>query len=455
MQKKSTAILALLVCMVFTVTACGSPASVSNGNTSSDAATAAGSETTSAGKTIRVLSFSGSLADAIDPMAKTYEENTGVKVEIVKLDYDSVYDKALSLTKAKSSDFDVYLLDDSWITALIMDGHLTELDTQFGYQTDDDIFKPCSDVGTWPTPYGAVPPSEKGKTPHIYGVPVVGDILLFGIRNDVLKEKGLEIPKSINDVVKDAKACYDKSKPFWGFVNRGQKSNPAAADFLPVLYSMGGDFVDENWNVTLDNDTGHKAVNTFLELCKYGPTGMASYNTSELGLEFVSGRALCSYMWPGDLSKDLENPELSKSAGKLTWMVPPTGIEGQEGKTLLGIWLMSVPVYSKNQQEAYDFVKWFSAPEQAMEYAKLGGMSVRKSVLTDAALAAEHPWYTAQAAAFEQGIWRTRTPKYFQMEEIFGTYLNQAIAGQISGDEVVEKSADEIRTILKEAGYTN
>lgn len=446
MKKKTMAIVALLVCLAFLVTSCSSP----SGGTAAQTSGAA-----SSGKTIRVLSFSGSLADAIDPMAKSYEEKTGVKVEIVKLDYDSVYDKALSLTKAKSSDFDVYLLDDSWITALIMDGHLVALDTEFGYKTDDDIFKPCSDVGTWPTPFGAIPPSEKGKTPHIYGVPVVGDVLLFGIRNDVLKEKGLEIPKTIDDILTDAKTCYDQNAQFWGFVNRGQKSNPAAADFLPVLYSMGGDFVDENWNVTLDNDIGHKAVNTFLEMCKYGPTGMASYNTSELGLEFVSGRALCSYMWPGDLSKDLENPETSKSAGKLTWMVPPTGLAGQQGdgKTLLGIWLMSIPVYSKNQQEAYDFVSWFSAPEQAKEYAKLGGMSVRKSVLTDPTLSAQYPWYTAQAGAFEQSMWRTRTPKYFQMEEIFGTYLNQAIAGQITGDECVTKSADEIRAVIKDAGY--
>ena len=130
MQKKTVAIVAILVCLAFLATSCSAPISGSGGTASAAPST---------GKTIRVLSFSGSLADAIDPMAKTYEEKTGVKVEIVKLDYDSVYDKALSLTKAKSSDFDVYLLDDSWITALIMDGHLTALDTQFGYKTDDDI----------------------------------------------------------------------------------------------------------------------------------------------------------------------------------------------------------------------------------------------------------------------------------------------------------------------------
>jgi multiple sugar transport system substrate-binding protein len=445
--------LALLVCLAITVTACA-PATTGASGTAAPAGTTDSNTTAASNKTIRVLSFSGSLADAIDPMAEEYEKSTGVKVEIVKLDYDSLYDKALSLMKAKSSDFDVLILDDSWITALIMEGHLQELDTKFGYKTDEDIFKPCSDLGTWPTPYGAIPPSEVGKTPHIYSVPVVGDVLLFGIRNDILKEKGLSLPVTIDDVLADAKATYNKADKFWGFVNRGQKSNPAAADFLPILYSMGGDFVDENWNVTLDNEIGHKAVNKFLELAKYGPPGMASYNTSELGLEFVSGRALSGYMWPGDLSADLENKELSKSAGKLTWMLPPTGIDGQKGKTLLGIWLMSVPVYSENQQEAYDFINWFSAAKQSLEYANLGGMSVRKSVLLDPTLSAKNPWYAAQAEAFAQGVWRTRTPKYFQMEEIFGTYLNKALAGQISGDEVVESSAKEIRAVLKDAGYT-
>lgn len=403
---------------------------------------------------IRVLSFSGALADAMDSMVEVYQKNTGVQMDVVKLDYDSLYAKALSLMKAGSTDFDLIMMDDSWFPAMASEGHFVALDSTFGYKTDPDIYKSSSDGGVWPPAEGQIcPPADKGKERHIYGVPVVGDLILFIVRKDILQAKHLPLPETIGDVLKIAKATYDPKKHIWGFVNRGQKTNPIGADSLPLFWSMGADFFDNNWNTILDNKAGYQAAKTLFQLYKYAPPGSASYNTSEQGMEFLSGRAVCGYTWPGDLSHDLENPKTSKVAGKLAWMMPPALTKGGKHITEIGEWLMVMPKYSKNQKAAYDFLEWFMAKPQALKYAQLGGMPVRKSILTDPQLAAERPWYPAQATAFENGRLRPRTPLYFQIEDIFGTQLNKALAGQITSDQAIKEAAAQIRALVKKAGY--
>ena len=377
---------------------------------------------------IRVLSFSGALADALDPMIEAYQKKSGIQIEVVKLDYDALYDKALSLMKGQSSEFDLLMLDDSWFPSMAAEGHFVALDQKFGYKSDADIYPVARDGGVWPPPYGLVPPTEKNKARHTYGVPVVGDLILFIARKDIIKQKGFALPETIDEMLAIAKATYDPKNNMWGFVDRGQKSNPIGADSLPLFWCMGADFFDSKWNTIIDNPAGLKAAKTLFELYKYGPPGSASYNTSEQGMEFLSGRAVMGYTWPGDLSKDLENPEISKAAGKLAWMLPPALKKGGKHTTMLGEWLMGMPRYSKNQKAAYDFLNWFMAKPQALKYAQLGGMPVRKSILTDTALVAKRPWYPAQAAAFAApAVWRARTPYYFQIEEIFGTELNKAL----------------------------
>ena len=47
---------------------------------------------------------------------------------------------------------------------------------------------------------------------------------------------------------------------FAGYIIRGKATNPVVADFLPILWSFGGDVFDENWNVVFDSPESLAAV---------------------------------------------------------------------------------------------------------------------------------------------------------------------------------------------------
>src|SRR5438105_10796270 len=89
-------------------------------------------------------------------------------------------------------------------------------DSNFGFTRDSDIPSIVYDVGTWPPPHGPVPPSEQGKTQHLYGITIVGNVEMFMYRKDIVTAA----PASWTDVLANAQK-YNKSN-FYGYVIRGK-----------------------------------------------------------------------------------------------------------------------------------------------------------------------------------------------------------------------------------------
>jgi maltose-binding protein MalE len=49
--------------------------------------------------------------------------------------------------------------------------------------------------------------------------------------------------------------------------------------------------------------------------------------------------------------------------------------------------------------------------------------------------------------------WRPRTDQWNAVETIIGTHLNAALAGLETAEEAATKASEEIRTLMKGAGY--
>ena len=57
-----------------------------------------------------------------------------------------------------------------------------------------------------------------------------------------------------------ANAKAQNKSSFAGYLIRGKATNPVVADFLPILWSFGGDVFDDNWNVVFDKTESLTAV---------------------------------------------------------------------------------------------------------------------------------------------------------------------------------------------------
>jgi multiple sugar transport system substrate-binding protein len=396
---------------------------------------------------LTIAAVQGNEDAALKAVAPLYEKKTGIKIEIVEFPYDQLYEKLVTTFKANSATYDLVMMDDPWMPKFGTDESLQPLDSSYGFKRDSDIPDVVYDVGTWPPPRGAVPPAAKGKTPHLIGITIVGNVEMFMYRSD----KGAA-PKTWDEV--KANADKNKAANFYGYLVRGKATNPIVADFLPILWSFGGDVFDQNWNVTIDNAASLKAVKFLVQDLKAAAQpGPESTDAADRDRLMAIGQGYQSTVWPGEITSVIQNASVSQVVGKVAYIPMPAGPSGK-GVGMMGNWLLGVPKASPNGQAAADFITWLTSTDTQKTYVDNGGIPARKSLLNDAALNQKNPYFSALAKSLDAvPNWRPRTDQWNAVETILGTNLNAALAGTTTPEAAVQKAADAIRTLMKGAGY--
>lgn len=444
METKSRAslfkLISLILVMAVSISACASSTKVE--------------ETTA--KEIVIAGIAGTYLDPLNAIAKTFTEETGIKVTINGYPYESLYEKITLAARSKSPDIDIFFIDEPWLPYLASGNHVVALDKDYGYQLNDRMFTKSQEFGLWPSPYGSVPPEEKGKEQHIYAIPAIANTNLMYVRGDVLEKYGFEAPKTWEDVLEISKAVYDADKPFYGYEMRGSKGDPITYSYVSMLWSMGGDLFDEEWNPIVNDEASIKAAELSKEIMSYGPPGWGEYSDPEQGTDAISGKAMMGMTWPhGSFMTEMEDPAKCEYAGKWVYVPVPSGDGGSI--STLGHWLMSLSAYSDVKDEAYKFIDYFVKDSTALEYAKAGGLPANISVYDEEPLKSI-PWISAYLETMqdpEMSRWTPRTTEWNEIVISYGTWLNQVLTGAVPVEEGLNNAADDLHQILDEAGYYN
>ena len=393
-----------------------------------------------------IAAVQGNESEGIKALADDYEEETGVALQIEELPYPQLFEKLVTTFEANDASYDLVMLDDPWMPKFGTEGWLQPLDSTYGFERDDDIAGVIYDVGTWPPPRGAVPPTERDKEQQLLGITVVGNVEMFMYRSDLMDE-----PATWDDVL--AAAQEHDSDELAGYAIRGAATNPIVADFLPILWSFGGDVFDENWEVVFDSPESLEAVKFLVEDLKaVGEASPESIDAADRSRLMAIGEALQSTVWPGEVNSIVLG-EGTTVQDTVAFIPMPAGPSGQ-GLGMMGNWLLGIPTATENGQAAADFIRWMTEEETQQLYAQNGGIPSRTSVLNDEALNEANPYFSALAESLAAGPnWRPRTDQWNAVETVLGTNLNAALAGQMTAEEAVEAASEEVRQIMEEAGY--
>ena len=396
--------------------------------------------------TLTIAAVQGVEDAGLKALAPMYTAKTGVKINITESPYPDLYTKLVNAFGSNDATYDLFMMDDPWMPKFGTMGALSDLGA-LGVTKDPDVAQVVWDVGTWPPPRGPVPPSEKSKPKQLLGVTIVGNVEMFMYRKDITPTA----PASYDEVL--ANATAQNKANFAGYLIRGKATNPVVADFLPILWSFGGDVFDDNWNVVFDNPASLTAVQFLVEKLKaVAQADPASTDASDRDRLMAIGQGYQSSTWPGEINTAVLGPGTTV-AGKVGFIPIPKGPSGK-GVGMMGNWMLGVPKASKNQQAAADFIKWMLQKDTQKTYAQNNGIPSRTSVLKDASLQAANPYFSVLADAFRAPPnWRPRTDQWNAVETIIGTELNAALAGQETAQDVVTKASTQIRTLMKGAGY--
>jgi len=244
--------------------------------------------------TVIKIASAETAAPAMDALKKAgleYEKETGVKVIFEPIPLADVYTKVNS-TWGTSAEYSAFL------TGFL--GHVTLFESEDRLVPVDDIIDTLGGKSDFYDGQEIYP--IKGKA---YWVPYDFNLAFGLIRTDWLKEKGLSVPKTWDDLVNVAKAFTDKSKKQYGFIMPFKADSSTDWVTSQLLWANKARILDDNFKVALDSpETLPKTVESMKllrELHQYMPTRAdnatyadltEAYLSGQVGMTFYTGRVI-------------------------------------------------------------------------------------------------------------------------------------------------------------------
>lgn len=364
------------------------------------------------------------------------EENPQAEIELLQLPYSGLYEKLVVSLRERAGAYDVILIDDTWAPEFMANDWLLNLEEN-GLELGGQIVGGALDASRYPY-----------RTGSLYAMPHIGNVQLFAYRSDLLEKYGFEAPETWEDVVRIASTIESEESGVNGVVFRGMKGNPIVTGFLPILWAFGGQVVDDEGNASFDTPEARAALELFLSLKEYAPRGIETYNATEVRDALQQGdAAMAIEVWPAWIP-DMDNPEVSKVAGKIEIIPAP----GQEvgSSPMLGSWLLGVPKDASNPELALEFVEFLSRVDVQKKLVLEEGLPpTAREVYQDPEVVEQFRWFDAQLEALENARARPRVPEWSRIEAILGDYLQFALIGQMDADRAVREAHRRIEAVLR------
>jgi multiple sugar transport system substrate-binding protein len=393
------------------------PASAAAGTSPAPAVTPG---TKFAGTNINILTFNGpQVAEPLQRRAPDWEKLTGGHVNIVAVGFQTIYDKALLDASTGTNSFDGYVFDPQWMGDFVGPGYLADLTDR--EKNDPQLQQ--SDIVPFFRDYNSV---YNGKN---YTIPLDGDFHMVYYRSDLLAKDGLKPPATWDDYLTiaakyngqdlngdgqpDYGSCIAKKKgaqSYWWIIS-------LAAGLLQSKGTSQGAFFDTtNMNPLFgQNDAMTLALQTYAKTATYGPPDELNMDVGGSRGLFETGRCALTMDWgdigtlaPGTYAQDKTGATitpgwkqvLDRATGKL---VPcdattcPNAVDGVNYAPFgsFGGWSGAINAKSPSAQQdaAYDFLSYMSAPAQSdidVTLGKTGFNPYRTSQFTNSA-----PWLAA------------------------------------------------------------
>jgi multiple sugar transport system substrate-binding protein len=397
------------------------------------------------GEKIVFAALVGVEIEGIKSVIPEWEAATGNTVEMVELPYANLQEKIFTEMQAGTGSYDVIFIDDPWFPFLAGGDYLTPL-SEFGYEADPDFVQRSMDVCMWPPPFGPrAPGTAADAEPQIYALPSLGNVQLFWYRDDIITEQ----PETIADLISAIQENADPDNGLYGYVHRGARGNPIVTNFNAWNWSYGGDIFDDQWNVVVNQPKSVQALTDYISLLPLAPPGAANFNADEVGAAMLNGSSLAAIVWPA-FNTQIDDPTKSKVSGQIAVVPFP---KGELQTSQIGNWLLAIPAASQHKEAAFDFIQFATSADVMKQAAMAGAPPTRISVFTDPELVEQFWWYPAHMEALGNATWRPRTPEWNQVEDILGTYLSNAIIGDMEPQAALDQAAEEITAVMERAGY--
>ncbi|MEN8676767.1 MAG: extracellular solute-binding protein, partial [Alteriqipengyuania sp.] len=199
-----------------------------------------------AGTTVDVVFLLRPGYEAIEAMLPAFEEETGIKINIIKHPYENALGEQVRDFVA-GGDLDIALIDLVWMGNFAENEWVLPLaDVQAKFP---DIVDPALDIDDF---FPLVLNAFGGWNDTIYGLPVDNYSGLMFYNRCMLEEAGFDGPPSTWQELKDVYGPALTKDGKYAFALQSKRNETQSADsFARVLWPFGGSVLDENFRSNL------------------------------------------------------------------------------------------------------------------------------------------------------------------------------------------------------------
>lgn len=393
------------------------------------------------GKQVEVLMETGPRADLMKKHQKEFLDQTGIKLGIEVIPEQQARQKvAIELNSGKPS-FDLFNFayhvqkrqfeKGGWlqdITAWTKDPQMMPAEYELG-----DVSKLGMDFAT----------TSDGK---INSLPILCDYFMVYYNKELLAKKGVEFPKTLDEMMVAAGKLNDPAAGVSGFVGRGVR-NANVVLWTQLLSGWGQQTVaGKPPKLITDTPEAIASADYYKKLLSsYGPAGIAGFNWNEAQGLFMQGKAA---MWidATGFAAPVEDKTKSRVVGKVGYGIPPSGPKGH-GSVTFGSG-MAIPKASANKEAAYYTMLWMTGRTMAGRMLQVGGgIPFRSAPLKDPAILSSLtvPREWAECAAGCAPISMPGLPVIVPVTEfrdVIGTALTNLLGGADPAVEMKRATAE-------------
>jgi sorbitol/mannitol transport system substrate-binding protein len=341
-------------------------------------------------KAINVLMVGNPQMEDIQKLTKdSFTKDTGIKVNFTILPENELRDKVTQDVATKAGQYDVATIGAYEVPIWHKNDWLHELDS---YADKDSSFDKADLLKP-------IVQSLSGEDGKLYALPFYGESSFLMYNKDVMKSKGIQVPERPTwQQVADIAAKVDGAKPgMKGICLRGLAGwGEVFAPLTTVVNTFGGTWFTKDWQAQVDGKGFSDATNFYVNLVRdHGEPGASQAGFTEC-LNAMAQEKVAMWYDATSAAGSLEDPSVSKVAGKVGYAYAPVAKTDQSG--WLWAWAWAMPKTTKKADAASKFMLWASSKD----YEKLVGQQLGWARVPAGKRAStyEIPEYKKAAAAF-------------------------------------------------------
>jgi len=419
-------------------------------------------------------------------LAPAFEQETGIEVDMAVTTYDEMYALPIQDMETGTGIYDFIYIEQDFVYGYLERDFLVNL-TQALRDSPNLILPEFNPIDFT----SFINEFKDPKTGDLYGVPIEAFLKVYLYRKDLFEDPAIQkafadkynyplAPAITIDQYRDIATFFTEygqqnNLDLWGTTLQASVHHPASAyEFLETITPAFGVY---NWGIDLNNykatvanggqlnsRQAKEALAFFVEMLQYAPPEASSSTWDEVNLAFASGRTAQGLIYGENAAWIATDPTRSKVVGKVGVALPPTTVgvieDALTGKGYLGYYdggAFGIPYSSKNKKAALLWLQYLGQPAIQPEWAINSSRVVHLSTFDNPVVREQNKrlngYFTLMEKEGRLFAGAPPFPFHVTIRDTIAPFINQAILGELTPSEALDRAAEAVDEELTRLDY--